>query len=150
MTSPISTERLKEILGGAKPNNEGWLIRKGGYFYRPNRSGYTGTKAEAGRYTEEEASAEHRNHPHYISAMPASEVPDADPIFDDEKRAMASELLAAREALRPFAEFDGFNDHCPDETPAWYYPTDEIDQPSEITVGDFRRARALSGNRSGE
>jgi hypothetical protein len=28
-----------------------YLIRKGGYFYRPNAQGYTISKAEAGRYT---------------------------------------------------------------------------------------------------
>lgn len=32
-----------------------YLIRKGGYFYRPNAQGYTVSKAEAGRYTLEEA-----------------------------------------------------------------------------------------------
>lgn len=32
-----------------------YLIRKGGYYYRPNAQGYTTGKAEAGRYTLEEA-----------------------------------------------------------------------------------------------
>lgn len=34
-----------------------WYIRKGGYFYRPNATGYTESIAEAGRYTYEEALA---------------------------------------------------------------------------------------------
>lgn len=41
-----------------------YLIRKGGYFYRPNAQGYTTSKAEAGRYTLAEAwSHSHPNGP---------------------------------------------------------------------------------------
>ena len=41
-----------------------YLIRKGGYYYRPNAQGYTGNNAEAGRYTLEEAiSYSHPNGP---------------------------------------------------------------------------------------
>ena len=32
-----------------------FLIRKNGYFYRPDSAGYTTSKADAGRYTMEEA-----------------------------------------------------------------------------------------------
>lgn len=32
-----------------------YLIRKGGYFYRPNSQGYTSSAVEAGRYTLEQA-----------------------------------------------------------------------------------------------
>lgn len=35
-----------------------WLIRKRGYYYRPNRAGYTDSVVEAGRYTEAEAKDE--------------------------------------------------------------------------------------------
>lgn len=35
-----------------------YLIRKGGYYYRPNCSGYTTSKFEAGRYTKAEADRE--------------------------------------------------------------------------------------------
>lgn len=35
-----------------------WLIRKGGYFYRPKCFGYTTHKVEAGRYTRAEADRE--------------------------------------------------------------------------------------------
>lgn len=38
-----------------------WYIRKGGYFYRPNASGYTEEPAAAGRYTYEEALAHTSN-----------------------------------------------------------------------------------------
>lgn len=34
---------------------EQFLIRKGGYFYRPNAQGYTSNPSEAGRYSREEA-----------------------------------------------------------------------------------------------
>lgn len=50
-----------------------WVIRKSGYFYRPNRSGYTPCIAEAGRYTEAEARAEAAIEPSRMSAHPASE-----------------------------------------------------------------------------
>lgn len=35
-----------------------WLIKKGGYYYRPNRSGYTREVSAAGRYTRVEADRE--------------------------------------------------------------------------------------------
>lgn len=35
------------------PSN--WLVVKRGLYYRPNAQGYTGIKAEAGRFTAEEA-----------------------------------------------------------------------------------------------
>ncbi len=38
-----------------------YLIRKNGYYYRPNAQGYTSSKADAGRYTLEEAIR--RSHP---------------------------------------------------------------------------------------
>lgn len=50
-----------------------WVIRKCGYFYRPNRRGYTYSIAEAGRYTEKEARAEAAIEPWQISAHPESE-----------------------------------------------------------------------------
>ena len=53
-----------------------WLIRKSGYFYRPNRSGYTQDVAAAGLYTEDEAKAEARVEPETISAHHASEWSD--------------------------------------------------------------------------
>lgn len=36
----------------------GWLIKKGSYYYRPNWSGYTAFKLDAGRYTRTQADQE--------------------------------------------------------------------------------------------
>lgn len=55
-----------------------WLIRKDGYFYRPNRAGYTVTKSEAGRYTKTEAEREARIEPWHMKAIHEDEWPDED------------------------------------------------------------------------
>lgn len=52
-----------------------WVIRKGGYFYRPNCSGYTTDIGEAGRYTEKKARAEAAVEPDNIRAAHESEFP---------------------------------------------------------------------------
>lgn len=54
-----------------------WLIRKNGYFYRPNRSGYTMEKVAAGRYTKAEADAEASIEPENFKVLHESEIPDA-------------------------------------------------------------------------
>jgi hypothetical protein len=55
MTNPNPSPELHEAA---------YLIRKSGYFYRPNAQGYTTSKAEAGRYTLAEAwSHSHPNGP---------------------------------------------------------------------------------------
>lgn len=58
-----------------------WVLRKRGYFYRPNAQGYTASIHEAGRYTEAEAkahAAEGVSPP--VTAHPASEfIKDAIP-----------------------------------------------------------------------
>ena len=51
-----------------------WVIRKRGYFYRPNRAGYTSDIAAAGRYTEADAKAEAMLELEHISAHPLSEL----------------------------------------------------------------------------
>ena len=51
-----------------------WLIRKRGYYYRPNRAGYTASVAEAGRYTEAEAKNEAALEPWHMTALHQSEV----------------------------------------------------------------------------
>lgn len=56
-----------------------WLIKKGGYFYRPNCAGYTTRKIEAGRYTKEEAEREAAIEPWHMSAIHQDEIAD-DPI----------------------------------------------------------------------
>ena len=53
-------------------------------------------------------------------------------------------IRALTEALSPFANFCDvlFNDWCPDDIPAWYHSKNGFDEPSPVTVGNFRRARA--------
>lgn len=46
-----------------------WVIWKSGYYYRPNRAGYTAEECAAGRYTEQEAKAEARIEPHHMFAL---------------------------------------------------------------------------------
>ena len=47
-----------------RADGRNYLIRKGGYWYRPDCSGYTSSRWEAGRYTEEKARSEsHPNGP---------------------------------------------------------------------------------------
>lgn len=53
-----------------------WVIRKSGYFYRPNRSGYTTDIIAAGIFTEKEAKAEASIEPDSMSAHPVSEYRD--------------------------------------------------------------------------
>lgn len=53
-----------------------WLVRKGGYFYRPNGAGYTTRKIEAGRYTKAEAVLEAAVEPLHMTVLHESEIPD--------------------------------------------------------------------------
>lgn len=54
-----------------EPRN--WVIIKRGYFYRPERAGYTANVGEAGLYTRKEAEAEASIEPWHMSAHPVSE-----------------------------------------------------------------------------
>jgi hypothetical protein len=59
------------LIDGA--NERSWVIRKNGYFYRANRSGYTQEVSAAGLYTEQEARQEATIEPKSMSAHPVSE-----------------------------------------------------------------------------
>lgn len=65
-------DRSKPALPG-ETTERTWLIRKGGYFYRPDRAGYTSSIADAGRYTEAEAKAEVTIEPAIMQAIPTKE-----------------------------------------------------------------------------
>lgn len=56
-----------------------WLIRKDGYYYRPNCRGYTTSKFEAGRYTKSMAEAEAAVEPWHMKAIHQDDVED-DPV----------------------------------------------------------------------
>ncbi|RUU99430.1 ead/Ea22-like family protein [Mesorhizobium sp. M6A.T.Cr.TU.017.01.1.1] len=72
-----------------------WLIRKGGYFYRANRAGYTTEKVSAGRYTKAEADAEAAIEPENFTVLHESEIPDAPEI-----EALKAEAMGRTAAVR--------------------------------------------------
>lgn len=67
--SDLDKENLKETEGL-------YLIRKGGYYYRPNCAGYTANVEDAGRYTKAEAEREAAIEPWNMAAIPLSSVID--------------------------------------------------------------------------
>lgn len=54
----IEAYEAEKLRTPVKEGPDSWLIMKRGYFYRPNKQGYTTSKTEAGRYSEVEAMAE--------------------------------------------------------------------------------------------
>lgn len=88
-----------------------WLIRKSGYFYRPNKSGYTTSKAEAGRYNEADAKLECEIEPWHMKAIPENDWPD-DPVSKDisdtvtRLRAENDQLRRERDAFAVFCNAD--------------------------------------------
>jgi cell division protein FtsB len=58
---------------GEEADAREWLIRKGGYYYRPRFCGYTTSPAEAGRYTKEEAEREAAVEPWHMKAVHENE-----------------------------------------------------------------------------
>ncbi|RUX02345.1 hypothetical protein EOA27_32280 [Mesorhizobium sp. M2A.F.Ca.ET.037.01.1.1] len=72
---PADIRRQFDALTSAERRE--WLIRKNGYFYRPNRAGYTTEKVAAGRYTKAEADREAAIEPENFTVLHESEVPDA-------------------------------------------------------------------------
>ena len=79
-----------------------WLIRKGGYFYRPNCQGYTTRKVEAGRYTKADADREAAVEPWHMSAIHQDEIPDEPEIVSMGARIadLERQLAEARALLR--------------------------------------------------
>lgn len=86
----------KDSMSETEPRE--YLICKNGYFYRPNRAGYTMEKAAAGRYTKAEAEREARIEPHNFTVLHESEVPDA-PGVVDLKAAHSDLMREVREVL---------------------------------------------------
>ena len=82
-----------------------WLIRKGGYYYRPNCAGYTTSKFEAGRYTKAEAEREAAVEPWHMKAVHQDDVED-DPV--SARVRMDSARIAALEAQ--LAELEAENE----------------------------------------
>lgn len=81
-----------------------WLIRKDGYFYRPNCQGYTTHKHEAGRYTKEKAEKEASVEPWHMKAIHESECPDdaVSAIYKDKDTrivTLEAQLAEAKQAL---------------------------------------------------
>lgn len=68
-----------------------YLIRKSGYYYRPNRAGYTTKVEDAGRYTKVEAEREAAVEPWHMAAVPLSSVI---PIDEDPRIATVKEATA--------------------------------------------------------
>jgi hypothetical protein len=78
-----------------------YLIRKNGYFYRPNRSGYTMEKVVAGRYTKAEADREAAIEPENFTVLHESEVPDAPEVVDlkASNADLQAEILSLRQQV---------------------------------------------------
>lgn len=90
---------LSSDTGGDGVEDDAWLIRKGAYYYRPNRQGYTTRKADAGRYTEAEAHAEASIEPDRMSAVKASDIPDDPPLVSAYERGVNDMREACAKAV---------------------------------------------------
>jgi len=71
-----------------------YLIKKGAYFYRADKSGYTSFKFDAGRYTKEEAEAEASVEPWHMSAIHEDDV-EEDNFVDKEVSQLRRRLALA-------------------------------------------------------
>lgn len=105
-----------------------YLIRKDGYYYRPNCSGYTTSKFEAGRYTKAEAERAAAVEPWHMSAIHQDDVED-DPVSSRVR--MDTARIEALEAEN--AELRKKLSGC-----QWYWPEDDTsseacaDSPQEV------------------
>lgn len=105
----LTALRPDEAAGQGEADDRVWLIRKRGYFYRPNFAGYACCKAEAGRYTKAEADAEVANEPASVKAIhqddvlaratPRPEASDASDIVEEPAVIAALRALRAADAL---------------------------------------------------
>lgn len=80
-----------------------YLIRKGGYFYRPNAQGYTQKIDEAGLFTLERAKSEHANRPdevHYLH------IREAEGELREEARRLVGRFNSIRNLLATLANPD--------------------------------------------
>ncbi|UIY28745.1 hypothetical protein LZK73_18640 [Neorhizobium galegae] len=79
------------------------LIKKGSYFYRPNKAGYTSFKFDAGRYTKADAEAEASVEPWHMKALHQDSVPD-DTAPDRHVSELKAEIAELRAKLFPYAD----------------------------------------------
>lgn len=128
-----------------------YLIRKGGYYYRPNCSGYTTSKFEAGRYTKAEAEREAAVEPWHMSAIHQDDVED-DPV-SSRVRMDTARIEALEAALEPFAAFADFDpagtayEGKGDDTAILF----DHKTGRQVTIGDLRATRRAreGGNADG-
>ncbi|KFB11082.1 hypothetical protein [Nitratireductor basaltis] len=122
-----------------------YLIRKGGYYYRPNSLGYTTKKSEAGRYTKEEAEREASVEPWRMQAIHQDVVPD-DPLphgyrilapgeLDAETLEKAAQV-ADQYSTNPLVAAKGWDDEQRD-----YHETGQLDASLAIATA----IRSLKG-----
>jgi hypothetical protein len=93
---------------GEEADAREWLIRKGGYYYRPRFCGYTTSPAEAGRYTKEEAEKEAAVEPWHMKAVHENEVCASRPQSGEEADAWTPDGLH-RDTIRVCAETAGLS-----------------------------------------
>lgn len=128
----VSTQGWQDKTGEAPRD---WVIRKNGYFYRANRSGYTQEIVAAGLYTEAEAKAEAR-----IEGITAHRASEFIADMPDIVSTLTRERDQAREALAPFAKVLDAMEHdnqlCEEEI-------DSVLAGTGIVPSDLRRARSV-------
>lgn len=95
-----------------------WLIRKDGYFYRPNCQGYTTGKFEAGRYTKAKAEKEAAVEPWHMKAIHQDEWPDDPPSIS--VKSLTARITELEAALR----------EARSELVTWIY-RESVEPPSE-------------------